>query len=262
MRRVSRFRGSSRLPAPAGESPLPPPSVHEGETLPPSGRFASRMVDLRKGDCIQPPDGGLRGLYLLRSGIVGLRRKDPCGRYVFLRLLYPGEVFCVSVAGSGFGTTAQAITPGRVTFIGGEDGDVVTEGEATVGHWLLDALQREVELTEQRIVDLATLSAREILARQLLELCRLHPSGAEPDSASFRIPMTRRELAGLIGIRPESLARLLTGFVSQGLIELSGRQARIVDRSGMRRIAGAPQDKSQLIIGKMTSVMERQRDKT
>ncbi len=215
--------------------------------VPQPGNGGARIVELARGEGIQPPAGQVREVYSLRYGLVGLRRKIPGGRAVLVRLLYPGEVFCVSGIG-GDGSVAQAITRSGAALIHGR-GEAIDES-------LVDILQREVELTEQRIVELTSLTSREILARRLLEFSWLQWRHGDGRPGPFRIPVTRRELAGLMGIRPESLARLLSWLVARGLIAVAGRQARIVDRPGLLGVAGISEEDDNLACQKLTGIME------
>lgn len=246
MRRLSGVSGSSRRPAKAGGASLPP-VPRPGDPGARPGDPGARIVELARGEGIQPPAGQVREVYSLRYGLVGLRRKMPGGRAVLVRLLYPGEVFCVSGIG-GDGSVAQAITRSGAALIHGR-------GE-TIDESLVDILQREVDLTEQRIVELTSLTSREILARRLLEFSWLQWRSGDVRPGPFRIPVTRRELAGLMGIRPESLARLLSWMVARELIAVAGRQARILDRPGLLRIAGISDDDDKASCQKLTGVME------
>lgn len=241
MRRMSRLGGSFRPPAPAGG---PSPTIANSHP-----NFG--IVEVRKGNSLRPPDGVERGVYCLRHGIVGLRRDNFSGRNVFLYLLYPGDVFCVSRGG----TIAQAITPVRATLMGGADADGGFYGITGDRDWLLAALLREVELSEQRIVDLATLSAREILARHLLDFSRMHRCGGQEQTGAFRIPMSRQDLAAFMGIRPESLTSLLKWFIDRGLIALTRRQASILDFTAIQNIAGTHEAYRKDFAQKLTSVI-------
>ncbi|MGE5517848.1 MAG: Crp/Fnr family transcriptional regulator [Bacteroidota bacterium] len=172
-------------------------------------------------------------VYCIHRGIVGLRRRGVSGRLVFLRLLYPGEIY---VAGGlpVRKTSLQAVTGGRASVIKGQD---LLQGDWRVRDWLIAAQQAELEKSEKCIVDLTTLSASAMLARHLLDFSRLGSRPGDEDGVPFLIPMSRLDLANLIGIRPETLARLLRGLVSHGYIEVGGRHATVLDAPSLRRIA-------------------------
>jgi CRP/FNR family transcriptional regulator len=67
----------------------------------------------------------------------------------------------------------------------------------------------------------------------LHRLCRLE-HGEDACDVRLKLPMSRHDLAGMLGIQPESLSRLLRRLIDDGLIGLSGRRILVhrVDRLG------------------------------
>jgi CRP/FNR family transcriptional regulator len=69
-------------------------------------------------------------------------------------------------------------------------------------------------------------------------------------STSFRLHMSRQDIADFLGLTPESVSRLLFGLKSQGLLEVSGRAVTVLDAAGLQRLAGgyvspAPADETE-----------------
>jgi CRP/FNR family transcriptional regulator len=79
------------------------------------------------------------------------------------------------------------------------------------------------------------LSLKEVpgrLAKHLLYLKKEH------GSYELDLGITKGQLASLLGTIPETLSRILTKMVDQGLIETDGRRIRIIKTEGIEELAG------------------------
>ncbi len=54
----------------------------------------------------------------------------------------------------------------------------------------------------------------------------------------LNISLTREELSNIVGTATESIIRLLSEFKNDHLIELNGRKIKILDKPGLKYIAG------------------------
>jgi CRP-like cAMP-binding protein len=64
------------------------------------------------------------------------------------------------------------------------------------------------------------------------------PNG-RPGSWIARLPTTKTTIAARLGIKKETLSRMLRELASRGLIAVSGPQVDLLDRAGLARLAGA-----------------------
>lgn len=229
MRRDVRFSGGSHpwIPVRGSSQPhLPPP--WDSVALARLTALAERPPrDFRPGEWLSSPES-TGGICCIHRGLAGLRRLDDCGRLVFLRLLSPGAVH----VGAAVGTGLQALTTVRATVL---PATLPAQDDPEIRDCLIAAQQAELDECERRIVDLATLPAGARLARRLLDFSR--PDDGQGPSGRFVIPISRRDLADLIGVRPETLARLLGTLVAHGYVQVSGRRAAVLDGAGLRRLA-------------------------
>jgi CRP-like cAMP-binding protein len=53
----------------------------------------------------------------------------------------------------------------------------------------------------------------------------------------LQISLTREELANIVGTATESVIRLLSEFKNDGLVELTGRRIKILNRKGLEKIS-------------------------
>ncbi len=56
-------------------------------------------------------------------------------------------------------------------------------------------------------------------------------------SGEFDVPLSRKDLADLSGMGPETVIRMLKSFKDEGLIEMKGKSLRILDIEKLRRIS-------------------------
>ncbi|MFZ4402168.1 MAG: Crp/Fnr family transcriptional regulator, partial [Bacteroidales bacterium] len=57
------------------------------------------------------------------------------------------------------------------------------------------------------------------------------------NSNTFRLPVTREELAALAGITRESCSRIFTEFNNDKILEVNGRQITILNEKLLRQIS-------------------------
>src|SRR5690606_6301433 len=95
----------------------------------------------------------------------------------------------------------------------------------------------ESERSDRLIVDLGQRMADERIARQLLELAERLTRRGMVESGVMEFPLRRRHLADLTGLTPVHVSRVMNEFQRSRMIEVSGRQLKILDAEKLRRVA-------------------------
>ena len=76
------------------------------------------------------------------------------------------------------------------------------------------------------------MSAEQRVATFLLNLSdRLRIRGYSP--AAFHLRMTREEIGSYLGIKLETVSRMLSRFQRDGLVDIRGKDIRILDHEGL-----------------------------
>jgi CRP/FNR family transcriptional regulator len=73
----------------------------------------------------------------------------------------------------------------------------------------------------------ATLSNRHQLVHLLLALVRRHGQRRPDGSQTIDLPVSRRDLASMIGARHETISRIIGRLETDGMAHFSGRQVTI-----------------------------------
>ena len=86
---------------------------------------------------------------------------------------------------------------------------------------------REVERAHEAIFRTAVLSNRQKLLHLLAGLAEQHGEPRADGGHALELPVSRRDLASMIGTRHETLSRIMGRLEDEGLAEFSGRRVQI-----------------------------------
>ncbi|MGB7423215.1 MAG: Crp/Fnr family transcriptional regulator [Comamonas sp.] len=180
-------------------------------------------------------------LYFVAHGKVKLLRHSAAGDDVLLDLLPQGALFGgLAPLGTRYcSETAVAQTDACVLAISGADFQQMLEQHPQVTLAVLASVARSLDDAREAIRQITTSDVRTRVATALLKLAeRLGEDGADGvDGVLIRSPLSRQDLAAMIGATPETVSRVMADLKREGLLD-SGRQwVRIVDPRGLRAIS-------------------------
>ncbi len=165
------------------------------------------------------------GVYCISKGLIGLRSYQADGKSTLLRLAYPGEIigFRSFLAAQPHHTEAQALIPSRVCMVPRHSVRQIMNRSPEVLDRLAARCIHEIDRSHAHIIAAATRSNKDRLSELLQKLMRIH--GRDSDGGrTMRLPLTRSDLADLLGIRPETLSRVVARLVSDGQFSIRGRE--------------------------------------
>lgn len=172
-----------------------------------------------------------RGLFIVTSGTVALRKSDGAGHSVLVRLLHSGQSlgYRSLFAGEVYSCDAEPVDEVRCCFI---DKDAVERILATcpsTSQRFLGRIATDLRHAEETYMQGACLPVRARLARLLYDM-RVH-YGTADDEGVIRIdlPLQRKDMASMLGTRPETLARTIRALNEDGVARFSGRKVEIED---------------------------------
>ncbi|MDG4552794.1 MAG: Crp/Fnr family transcriptional regulator [Candidatus Competibacter sp.] len=165
------------------------------------------------------------GVYCIVSGGAAIRKIDEVGNSVLLHLVYPGETLgyrgVLLDEERRFG--AEALGPSKICFIDRHTVRILLGRNPALGQQFLRRVVTDVDDAHDKLVRNATLSNRTKFVHLLLALMNRHGRTATDGSRVMELPLSRRDLASMIGARHETLSRIIGRLEEDGVARFSGR---------------------------------------
>ena len=197
--------------------------VGEGSIAALAHRF--QRMPLSEGQSVWEQGSESTGVTCVSKGLIALRSLHPDGKSTLLRLAYPGEIIGVRsfLTGRAHQTEAKALLPSQVCIVPRKRANQIVQNNPDVLSRLAIRCIDEIDSNHERIIAAATMSNKEHLAALLHRLMEAH---GEPGSNGFRmrLPLSRSDLADLIGVQPETLSRLVGRLEKDGTFTFIGRE--------------------------------------
>jgi CRP/FNR family transcriptional regulator, dissimilatory nitrate respiration regulator len=188
----------------------------------------------KKGENIFSENEQATGLYAVASGRVKIYKLSPDGREQILHIFGPGEVFgeVPVFAGKRFPASADSMDESRILFFQRDALIDLIQKNPSIALNMLAVLSMRLRRFASMIDDL---SLKEVPGRLAKHLLYLKKQGQ--DIPEIDLNITKGQLASLLGTIPETLSRILTKMVDQGLIETDSRRIRIIETEGIEELA-------------------------
>lgn len=192
--------------------------------------------EYRSGEVIFAQGDANDGIHCVSGGAVAIRRLDAHGNSVLLGLAYPGDTigYRSFLAGSEHRTSAEALGPSYVCHISRDTVAALLEAAPSVGLHFLKRSIGELEHAHDKLFRQATLSNRDQLVHLLLILVTRHGRRLESGAQVIELPVSRRDLASMIGTRHETISRIIGRLETDGIAYFSGRKVTIPNVETLR----------------------------
>lgn len=191
----------------------------------------------KKGHVIYAEKEQPEYLWCLLKGKAKLYKDGVGGRQQILRLISPVQYFGYRAyfAGEPYVHTAAAM---EASTLGAFPMSIVKElidRNREVAWFFIHELSRNLGNADTRTVNLTQKHIRGRLAEALMGLVEHY--GFEDDGMTLRIYMAREDLANLSNMTTSNAIRTLTAFVNEKMIIVDGRQIKIIDPAGLRKVS-------------------------
>ena len=196
------------------------------------------MKRLSRGELILRRGEPVPGVLAVAYGSVKTRLRHPQGNEVVLRLLGPGETFAEERRRLGGASKLDAVALGdtMLLLIAAPWVRALAERDARFSRNLANAL---AERTQTLLAEFETGMQRSA-QRLAAYIASIAQPGEVPSIWVARLPVSKTLLAARLGIKKETLSRLLRQFVASGLIAMAHRDITIVDRGRLLETATSP----------------------
>lgn len=194
------------------------------------GKF-KRERKLRPGEIIHNQGDPSDGIYCLRDGLVGERRVDCEGRAVLVRLHHPGAIFGYreTLSETPYANSVEALRESRICFIGRSILRELMGCCPDLPGAFLRRSMSDCRQLEDRLVEARAYGVKHRFLQVLLDLYQKSSGADECCEDALDLPVTRQDLAGLVGTAPETLSRTIRQLEKEGLVHFSGQRAYFLD---------------------------------
>ncbi len=197
----------------------------------------TKKIEFTKGKLIfQEGDHG-NGFYIVASGKIKVFKLSFEGKEQILHIYGPGHTFgeVPVFEGKSFPASSMALEQSSILFLPRDKFvELITITPALAMNMLADLSRRLRAFT----VQIENLSLKEVPARLAAYLITLHQeSGQKPESDKITLPISKAQLANLIGTTPETVSRVLKKMADQSLIQVKTKDIFILDLDGLSELS-------------------------
>ena len=182
----------------------------------------------RQGQVLFQQGNPATRIYAVKSGLLKTYKTEPGGRHQLMDLLGPGDVLALeAVRAEEYCVGAEALADSEACFMERARLLELVGQSVPLALEVIRSLSQSVMDCRSRMLDLGTKTAKARLASFFMRL--IPPDLAEATSADIHIPISRSEIADLIGVTPETISRLLQHLTARRIIAASGKRLRVLD---------------------------------
>lgn len=172
-----------------------------------------------------------KGLYFVESGLVGVKKMDADGRQVLLLLANPGDTlgYRPLLAKENHRATAEVMREAKICFLPKDIIHLLLSRNPQLGAKFLQRTARALGAADERFFEMVSLTARVRFIHLLKILQERCGYVVEDGSLCLELPVTRCEIASMLGIRSESFSRLVREIETEGFVHFSGSRITIAN---------------------------------
>lgn len=210
--------------------------------LPGDGMLAVSRVRLRKGDTLIRAGEAFTALYAVRSGTCKSVLVTPDGQEQIVDCHIAGDIVGTDgIADGVHDCGVSALEDSELCVLPFEHLEALARTSKDFQRNLHALLSREICRERKTMLILGTMRAEQRLAAFLLDLAdRYSARGYSASEVVLR--MTREDIGRHLGMKLETVSRLFSRFDQEGLIQVRGREVKLVDRRALQQLVqSAPQ---------------------
>ncbi|QHS21948.1 Crp/Fnr family transcriptional regulator [Virgibacillus sp. MSP4-1] len=181
-----------------------------------------------KGETIFQAEEPSNSLFIVHQGRVKIYRLAPNGKEQLIRILDQGDFFGeMSIFSEETLTSyAEAMVDTNICIINRSDIQELMVKHPAISLKILEEFSRRLDHTEHLVEQLSSQDVEKRIASYLIDLLKENSS----ESHVVKLPMSKKDLASMIGTTQETLSRRLTALQDKEMIEQTGqRKIKIID---------------------------------
>lgn len=200
--------------------------------------FLFRKRAVAKGESLFCEGDLFRGVYAVQAGgVKSVVRLPHSSEERVLGFALPGELLGMeSIRTTHYQTTAVALDASHVCLLPFNQLDLLEERFPRFQEQLIQVLTLHLAQRQQQFVLSSRQSAEERVAAFLLNLADRYARHGLVGH-TFRLTMSRQDIASFLGLSMETVSRILQQFQARTLLHATGKQIQLLDLPGLQAIA-------------------------
>jgi len=200
--------------------------------------FINKITEsYKRGSIIYQEGNRMKGFFCVQKGIAKIYKTGFDGKEQIIRFAQPGDIigYRSVISNETACTTTQVLEDSILCHI---PADILMDLVKNNGEFAIELMKltcKELGEANSYICDIAQKTVKGRLAEILIHL--YEEFGINQDEV-LNISLTREELSNIVGTATESIIRLLSEFKTKKLIDLNGKKIKILDKPGLKYIAG------------------------
>jgi CRP-like cAMP-binding protein len=182
---------------------------------------------IKKKEIIYLDGDEAKNVIFINRGKVKISKMNKDGKE-FITGLYQGGDFIGTldmIENTNYKETAVAMEQSEIMLIPKQDFYALIYSNRDVAARFIHFLSNNIEEMEERLLSVAFNSVRKRVAESLIRIKKKYTDENQEEA----LPVTRTDLANVIGVAPETVSRTLADFKSEHLIEFIDKQIKIIN---------------------------------
>lgn len=195
----------------------------------------ARVVRVGRGEHLFHHGDPARRIWLCRNGQLKLFRLSDRGQEMIITIINPGRSFAEAtlfMPQRVYPVHCAALKPSELVGFDADDLVDTLRNDPEACFRLLGTLSRRMH---EKINQIDSLSLQNALLRVAHYLLQEYRRLDEPKS--FRLEASKKHIAGLLAVQPETLSRSLTALKREGALDMDARHITIHDPEKLESIA-------------------------
>ncbi|WP_062061574.1 response regulator [Aquimarina longa] len=187
----------------------------------------------KKGEVIYKEGDHSNMIYLILKGVVKNHKMDENGKELITSLHKADDFlgFTSFVDNTPYLESATTVEDSELAGISKTNLKDILEKSKNISLELMELLTTNLSDIKEQLLQMAYSSVRKKTAQTILQFAEVLNKKSEES-----IKISRSDLASVAGIATESLIRTLSNFKKDGLIEIEGRNIKILNLAGLQLI--------------------------
>jgi len=176
------------------------------------------------------------GVFFIKKGKIKIYKSDEDGREYILRIFGVGDMFAEAVLleGGPYPATAEAVEDSEIGMIKNEDLENLLLKNNRLMVKMLKVLTHRLREAQEKLKNMVFKDTYDRTS------CMLHSISVEYGQRTsrgieFKLPITRQELASLVGTSRETVTRVMSDLKREGIIDLDRQNIVVLNEQRLMR---------------------------